>query len=269
MRVSSKPTVNQMIVGQAASATAPATKPVTSEKPEPFQIKGTAFKLMVLRIVDPRDPRLLPKLEDMVRQAPSFFGASPIVLDFGALALEPGELEELVARLRDLRLVPVGAVGTSPELAPEVAKLGLAMMPAGRGAKIELSRSEVTDTKDEPREDAKEEPPLRSTMLITEPVRSGRQIYAAKADLVIVAPVGAGSEILADGHIHVYDTLRGRALAGLNGDRSARIFCRKLEAELVSIAGLYKVSEDIDRSFWQSNVQIFLNADRLCLSKLG
>ena len=88
-------------------------------------------------------------------------------------------------------------------------------------------------------------------MIITEPVRSGRQIYAARGDLIVMGPVSAGAELLADGNIHVYSSLRGRALAGISGDTNARIFCHSLEAELVSIAGLYRVSEDLDKTVLQ------------------
>ncbi len=100
-------------------------------------------------------------------------------------------------------------------------------------------------------------------MLIKEPVRSGKRIYARNGDLIVLAPVSPGAELLADGHIHIYNTLRGRALAGLNGDTSARIFCQCLQAELVSIAGLYRLAEDIEKSVLTKSVQIFLEADRL------
>jgi septum site-determining protein MinC len=81
--------------------------------------------------------------------------------------------------------------------------------------------------------------------------------------LIVLGPVSAGAELLADGHIHVYSTLRGRALAGLSGDRSARIFCQCLQAELVSVAGLYRLSDDMEKSVLKKSVQIFLDADRL------
>src|SRR5690606_16388031 len=94
-------------------------------------------------------------------------------------------------------------------------------------------------------------------------VRSGRQIYAQGGDLVIVGPVSPGAELLADGSIHVYGALRGRALAGVSGDERARIFCQSLEAELISIAGLYRIAEDIDRAVLRKQVQIYLEEGRL------
>ncbi|MBK3775121.1 septum site-determining protein MinC, partial [Azospirillum brasilense] len=102
------------------------------------------------------------------------------------------------------------------------------------------------------------EPIYRPALLVTEPVRSGQQIYAEKTDLVITAPVSPGAEVVADGNIHVYGALRGRALAGVSGDTNARIFCHSLEAEVVSVAGLYRVSEDFGNDVLKKPVQIFL-----------
>ncbi|HCP03453.1 MAG TPA: septum site-determining protein MinC, partial [Pseudomonas sp.] len=104
--------------------------------------------------------------------------------------------------------------------------------------------------------------------IITEPVRGGQQVYARGGDLIVMAPVSAGAELLADGHIHVYGPLRGRALAGVQGNQEARIFCQSLEAELVSIAGQYKVAEDLRKQQWKQAVQISLEGDSLKISGL-
>ena len=107
-----------------------------------------------------------------------------------------------------------------------------------------------------------------NTKLITEPVRSGQQIYARGADLIVLAPVSHGAELLADGHIHIYGPLRGRALAGVTGDETARIFCQYLEAELISIAGQYKISEDIEQSVWRMATDISLKEGHLHIQPL-
>jgi septum site-determining protein MinC len=104
-------------------------------------------------------------------------------------------------------------------------------------------------------------------MLVTEPVRSGTQLYARGTDLIVAAAASAGSELVADGNIHVYGALRGRALAGASGDRKARIFCSRLEAELVSIAGHYLVSEQLPADLLGSQVQIALVDDRLTITR--
>ena len=106
------------------------------------------------------------------------------------------------------------------------------------------------------------------TLVIDQPVRSGQQVYAPEGDLIILAPVQAGAEVLAAGNIHVYGPLRGRALAGIHGAESARVFCQSLEAELVSIAGHYKISEDLQDNGWKSAVQIQLRDDLLVVTPL-
>jgi len=102
---------------------------------------------------------------------------------------------------------------------------------------------------------------------VTQPVRSGTQIYARGGDLVVTAPVSPGAEIMADGNIHVYGALRGRALAGAGGDAEARIFCSRLEAELVSVAGRYLVSDQIPPEYRGLSVQIALVDDRLTIER--
>ena len=104
--------------------------------------------------------------------------------------------------------------------------------------------------------------------MITHPVRSGQRIYAAGGDLIVVASVSSGAELLADGNIHVYGALRGRALAGVTGDTSRRIFCYDLQAELVAIAGRYRVSEDIAPSTRGRPVQVLLQDRTLCIDEL-
>ena len=134
---------------------------------------------------------------------------------------------------------------------------GLALFPAGRDTR-EVVSGPATVRAQKPR-----------TLLRTEPVRSGQQIYAAGGDLVVLAAVGAGAEVLADGNIHVYGPLRGRAIAGAAGDTSARIFCASLDAELVSIAGFYCVSESIDPAFAKQRVQISLAGEQLLFERLA
>jgi septum site-determining protein MinC len=102
---------------------------------------------------------------------------------------------------------------------------------------------------------------------VTQPVRSGQQVYAKDADLIILASVGTGAELLADGHIHVYGTLRGRALAGIQGDEQARIFCSQLQAELVSIAGQYRMPDPNDLVV-QGAKQIFLEQNKIQITDL-
>lgn len=111
-------------------------------------------------------------------------------------------------------------------------------------------------------------PVSRPTRVVTQPVRGGQQVYA-DGDLVLLAPVSAGAEVIAEGHIHCYAPLRGRALAGVSGDASARLFCRELAAELVSIAGRYRIAEDLKADpLWGHAVQFSLRDDQLTLAAL-
>ncbi len=104
--------------------------------------------------------------------------------------------------------------------------------------------------------------------IISTPVRSGQQIYAAGGDLIVLAPVSAGAELLADGNIHVYGPLRGRALAGVKGNTEARVFCQSQEAELISIAGCFMVDEDLRSDHWKQAVQVTLNNEKLKIQSL-
>jgi septum site-determining protein MinC len=106
-------------------------------------------------------------------------------------------------------------------------------------------------------------------MLQTQPLRSGQQVYAANRDLTVCAMVGAGAEAIADGSIHIYGPLRGRALAGASGNTQARIFCREFNAELVAIAGTYRVLDEIPRKLLGKAVQIWLDKDQLRIEELA
>ena len=120
----------------------------------------------------------------------------------------------------------------------------------------------MTDSVEQPQDTGGE------AKVILHPVRSGQQIFAPDGDLVILGPVQAGAEVLAKGSIHVYGPLRGRALAGVRGQAGARIFCQSLEAELVSIAGHYKISEDLQENGWKTAVQVQLKEDVLVVTPL-
>ncbi|MGB5640598.1 MAG: septum site-determining protein MinC, partial [Sedimenticolaceae bacterium] len=110
--------------------------------------------------------------------------------------------------------------------------------------------------------------PAGRTQMVEKPVRSGQRIHAEAGDLVLLAGVSSGAEVMAEGNIHAYGPLRGRAMAGVSGDAGARIFCRELAAELVSIAGRYRVSENLDSRYLGRAVQIFLSGEGLSFELL-
>ncbi len=223
----------------------------------PFQIRGTSFTLLALKVVDPRDSSFFVKLQETLSLAPGFYSKAPIILDLSLLtASAPVDMPGFCASLRDLGLVPVGIQGATAAWEEESTQAGLAVFPAGRAAEAQSVRGRAKPL------------PSPKARLVTDPVRSGQQIYAADGDLIVTAAVSRGAELLAEGNIHVYGPLRGRAVAGLGGDRSVRIFCRHLDADLVSIGGFYMVSEQMDPGLIGKPVQIRLVEERLVFDPL-
>lgn len=220
-----------------------------------FELKGRMLTLSVLRLLDPQPERLGAELDAKIASAPEFFRSLPVILDLAALA-EPPDLKVLAELLRQRGLAPVGVHGTLPGLEQAAATAGLGLFQRLDGAE---------PRRVEPRREPAE---ARAGMVVRQPVRSGQQVYARGGDLVVLGPVQPGAEVLADGHIHVYGPLRGRALAGVQGDAEARIFCQRLEAELVSIAGAYQISEYIDEQDRGRPVQVFLAGDELRIEAL-
>lgn len=245
-----------------------------AERDVPFQLRGNSFTMMVLKVFAPTSPNFFTQLNVKVRQAPNFFHNAPVVLDFDDLP--EGivfDLGAFVAQVQALNLLPVGFQGGPQPVREAAMNVGLTPMPSGRAAKLE----EVVKAPD-PRQHDQQAPVAapqvlievvhRPTVVVTEPVRSGMRVYAEKTDLIVTSSVSPGAELLADGNIHVYGALRGRALAGFSGDANARIFCHSLEAEVLSVAGNYRVSEDIGSDFYKKAVQVFLRDGVLSMDLL-
>jgi septum site-determining protein MinC len=227
-------------------------------------VQGAIFTMMVVRMEDPRDPDFALELGRQIALSPRFFDNAPVVLDIkGSLAfLDPSEFDDARVLLKRHKLVPVGVQNASQAQLRAAQAAGLCSFnAASTGRKVESAHAGSA-----PRQAAAAPSGTNGrTKLVTRPVRSGAQIYARGADLIVTAPVSQGAEIIADGNIHVYGTLRGRAIAGAQGDGEARIFCHKLEAELVSVAGRYLVSENIPPDVTGQSVQITLDEDRLSI----
>ena len=219
----------------------------------PFELKGSLFTLTVLYLRRMDREAIDHYLAEKVKQAPGFFQNAPVVIDLETLAAgTPVDFKALHDLLRKHGLIPVGVRHADPEGQVAAVLAGLPIMPEGRAA----AAAKKTETS---------EPVTQRNKLITQPVRSGQQIYAAEGDLVLLGPVSAGAEVLADGNIHIYGPLRGRALAGVKGDTKARIFCQQLAAELVSIAGQYRVIEQLEATVRGKAVQIYLSENRLII----
>lgn len=225
-----------------------------------FELKGRMLTLSVLRLNTADLDSLNRQLDAKIAEAPGFFSNAPVLVDVEPLTGQALDFQALVPSLRRHGFIPVGVRGSDPEQTAAAAAAGLGLISGGsEGPK----RAEPT------RERRGERAPAPAAgMIVRQPVRSGQQIYARGGDLVVLAPVSAGAEVLADGHIHIYGPLRGRALAGVQGNAEARIFCHSLEAELISIAGSYRVSENIQPSERGKPVQIHLQGDALCIEPL-
>jgi septum site-determining protein MinC len=226
-------------------------------------VQGAVFTVMVVRAGMLRDPAFDSQLAEQIRRSPRFFLNAPVVLDLKAAAEFTQEAEFVDAKeiLHHHTLSLIGVQNATPTQLEAAASAGLAS----------FAPNAPQPSQGPPREPTRSAPPVAAaatkTRLVTQPVRSGTQIYARGADLVVTAAVSPGAEIIADGNIHVYGALRGRALAGAGGDVDARIFCSRLEAELVSIAGRYLVSEQLPAEQQGFPVQIALVDERLTVTR--
>jgi septum site-determining protein MinC len=234
-------------------------------------VQGALFTVMVMRADNLHDPEADRELTSQIERSPRFFLNAPVVLDLRGTDgfAEPGDYAEAKDILRRHTLTLVGVQNAQPAQVAAAAATGLASFaPNSREPSRRPTPAAIAPaTAPAPAAAPAPAPAGARTRLVTTPVRSGVQIYARGADLVVTAAVGAGAEIVADGNIHVYGPLRGRALAGASGDTEARIFCNRLEAELVSIAGHYLVSEQIPAHSRGHPVQIALVDDRLTIAR--
>jgi septum site-determining protein MinC len=230
-----------------------------------FDFKAGHFTLPALLIREDDPDALDAFLAAQVARLPRFFDQAPIVIDLsGYPADQPLQsFPAIVGMIRGHGMIPVGVRGAAEPLEEQARLLELALMPELRQRrKAADSTPEKIDGK--PAETA----PARRTTIVDKPVRSGQRIYAQGGDLVLLAGVSSGAEVLADGHIHAYGPIRGRVLAGVCNDPDARIFCGDLGAELVAIAGRYQVNEDLPSRFMGRPVQISLQGDSLQFTSL-
>jgi len=232
-------------------------------------VQGALFTVMVVRAAMLRDPAFARELAQQVERSPRFFRSAPVVLDLkgdgGFTAAD--EYREARALLSEHTLALVGVQNAEPAQLEAAAAAGLASF-APSATQPSRRTQPPAEPAAVPAVRATPQPaPRPAARLVTQPVRSGTQVYARGTDLVVTAAVSPGAELVADGNIHVYGALRGRALAGARGDVDARIFCSRLEAELVSIAGRYLVSEQLPAEQHGASVQIALVDDRLTITR--
>jgi len=207
-------------------------------------------------------------LQQKVASAPALFANAPLILDLSRLAEPPdrGAVQMLLDGVRRAGMLPVGLSYGTAENEQLARALDLPLF-----AKFRLAPERTSETRHEPRATQPEPATANGAsagLHHAKPVRSGQQVYARGRDLVLHAAVGSGAEVIADGSIHVYGRLAGRAVAGARGDAGARIYCQDFQAELVSIAGQYRVFEDVPEALRGKPVQAWLEGERLMLAKL-
>ena len=199
----------------------------------------------------------LDALDAQISRSPSFFEGRPVVLDLVALPSEQPDVAGLLQRLSGRGIRIIGTEGAHPSW-PGLEQWAPLHANSSRPAR-------TIDVPDEPRPTTTHD---INSLLIEQPVRSGQSIVFEKGDVTIVGSVASGAEVLAAGSIHVYGTLRGRAIAGLTGNSRARIFCRRLEAELLAIDGVYQTADDMDAALRGKPVQAWLAGEGMKLATL-
>jgi septum site-determining protein MinC len=257
----------------------------------PFQVRGRFFTAIVLQMAHAPDPAFFDAIDAMLAQTPHFYANAPFVLDLDrADDIGPSfDFIGLTRELRNRKVTLIGVQNGTIEQNKAALHAGLITLPSGTDVLPDSRKQNAAPKEDKPKPDkpadeskshkesAAKESRIRpapvayangTALLVTEPVRSGQQIFAERGDLVVVASVSPGAELIARGNIHVYGTLRGRALAGVHGDSAARIFCEALDAELLAIAGLYKLSDAFDPSLRRQRVQAFLDDGTLRVESL-
>lgn len=223
-----------------------------------IKLKGSNFTLSVIYVHDAQPEEIRREIEEKVKQAPGFLKDAPVVINVSGLSCDTlwNTISQAVLAT-DLHIIGVSGCRNS-QLKQAIASSGLPLLTEGKVKK----KHSLTDTTQP------QVPAAVKTRLVNMPVRSGQQIYARNSDLIVTSSVSSGAEIMADGHIHIYGMMRGRALAGASGDVDCQIFCANFFPELVSIAGHYWLIDSIPAEFLGKAVRLFLQEGTLTIHHL-
>ncbi|WP_052640785.1 septum site-determining protein MinC [Pseudorhizobium banfieldiae] len=233
-----------------------------------IRIKGRSFLAVVLSPDLPLD-EWLTRLDDLASRSAGFFLGRPVVLDVTDLDVDRGQLKELLAAFAERNVSIMGIEGARPSL------LGPGMPPGLKGGRpvsedsmarepaVELPAASAAP------EVARDVRPALQSIIVREPIRSGQSVIFPEGDVTVIGSVASGAEVIAGGSVHIYGALRGRVMAGSVGNSSARIFCRKLDAELLAIDGIYQVAENMAANLKGQPVQLWLENDTIMAEKLA
>ncbi|WP_170106980.1 septum site-determining protein MinC [Agitococcus lubricus] len=223
------------------------------EETKALRLMGRVLTLSRLRVQSTNPQEIVEELTKLTLENPMLKQGLPVII-------ESVDLIDLSWLVKTLRKTGIQVLGVSDGILTEQALLlNLPVMPPDHTQSVSRPRTASTNQSTTPSNTPA--PPNLPAKLITDPVRSGQQVYAENSDLIVLAPVSSGAELIADGCIHVYGTLRGRAIAGATGNPNARIFCRRFEADLVAIAGVYMVADQIPSNLRGKATQIRLSDD--------
>lgn len=237
------------------AATAPS--PETSTR-SVLRFRGRSFLALVLAPEPPLSD-WMAELDAWTQRSPGFFAGKAVILDLARLPLGKAELKQFIADLDSHGIRIMALEGADPSV------LGLGLPPAVQGGRetgfSDPNANAATRTRPAVAQET-------TTLLIEQPVRSGQSIFHPKGDVIVMGSLGSGAEVVAGGSIHVYGALRGRAIAGMAGAQHTRIFCRKFEAELVAIDGLYQAADDGDPALRGRSVSVHLDKDTLVFTPI-
>ncbi len=250
-----------------------------------MELKGEMSMLNVLHLHSTDLPEISKQLEAKRDEVPAFFQNSPVIVDCSDVpdTLSELDLKALKQTIIDLMFVPVGIRGIEPEQQATVMKSGWSVLRSVAKKKSAPSdesndsnaednaKSETTDAAEkEPKRTSSKKPSTNgnSTEVFDKPIRSGQQVFVDEGDAVLLTHTSAGSEVMASGSVHVYGAIRGRVLAGVHGDTSARIFCRSLDAELIAIAGCYQLLDEGNTDLRGKPAMIRLDGEKLIIEAL-
>ncbi|WP_277977464.1 septum site-determining protein MinC [Pantoea endophytica] len=232
----------------------------------PIEFKGSSFTLSVVHLHHSQPEVIRQALQDKIDQAPAFLLNAPVVLNVSALT---GDInwKQMQQAVMATGLRIVGVSGCKDEaLKKMIARAGLPVLSEGKESRKQAAATVAVAAPVVP---AVVADAASKTRIINTPVRSGQQIYARNADLIVTSSVSAGAELVADGNIHIYGMMRGRALAGVGGQRDSQIFCTNLAAELVSIAGEYWMIDQIPAEFFGKAARLSLIEGALTIQTLN
>lgn len=252
----------------------------TQPRLEPFRLRGANFNLLVLRVLDPRPEAVVPAIGDQFRRAPGFLRHAPLVIGLDDIPVRPEEMDfhGLVAGLRGLDIMPIGTTGGTPEMRAAAQGAGLPPLRSAGGREEEVQTAAPAPAPEQapepPPATAPPPPPIppgtvRPTLVVDQPVRAGQRIWAQGGDLIVTATVNRGAEVIADGNVHVYGKLSGRAIAGGADNAEARVFALNFDPELISIAGFYAVRDGLGNAPIGRAVQVRLVGEHLQFDPLG